>query len=66
MSCRASTLYQHLSGMIHPGDMQVLDRVLLVEGPLNPEQMRFLKCVADAVECPCELRYLQEASMEGE
>ena len=31
--------------------------VLLEEGPLSPEFMRFLKCLADAVHCPCELRY---------
>jgi hypothetical protein len=31
----------------------------LVEGPLSPEDMRFLKCLADAVHCPCVLRYKQ-------
>jgi hypothetical protein len=31
--------------------------VLLEEGPLSPEAMRFLKCLAYAVHCPCELWY---------
>jgi hypothetical protein len=34
-----------------------INKVLLVEGPLSPEQMRFLECIAHAVHCPCELRY---------
>lgn len=61
-------LYSQLSGRVHAGDMSGVNSVLLVEGPLSREDMRFLKCVADAVSCPCELRYRQlpEAAMEGE
>lgn len=53
---------------MHAGDMPAgIDRVLLVEGPMSLEQMRFLECVADALHCPCELRYLQppSASTQG-
>ena len=58
IACRAVQLYSQLSARAHPGDMAGSNRtVLLVEGPLSQEDMRFLECVADAVHCPCELRY---------
>lgn len=56
---RVGALYSALSGRVHAGEISSLNAVLLVEGPLSPEDMRFLKCVADAVGCPCELRYRQ-------
>lgn len=61
-------MYSQLSGRVHPGDMSSVNRVLLVEGPLSPEDMRFLACVADAVNCPYELWYRQPptAAMQGE
>ena len=56
--CRAVQLYSQLLRLADQGDMPASNRkVLLVEGPLSPEAMRFLKCLADAVHCPCELRY---------
>lgn len=56
--CRAVQLYSQLSGQAHPSDMAASNsKVLLVEGPLSREDMRFLECVAGAVRCPCELRY---------
>ena len=58
--CRAVQLYSQLSARAHPGDPDSDNpkKVLLVEGPLSPEDMRFLECVARAVHCPCELRFL--------
>lgn len=67
--CRAVQLYSQLSAQAHPGDMSSLGRaVVLVEGPLTREDMRFLECVARAVHCPCELRYkpLPSAVSQGE
>ena len=56
--CRAVELHSQLLRLADQGDMPASNRqVLLVEGPLSPEAMRFLKCLADAVHCPCELRY---------
>ncbi|PRW60583.1 tail length tape measure [Chlorella sorokiniana] len=65
---KAEALYSQLSGRVHQGDMSTVSRVVLVEGPLSREDMRFLKCVADAVSCPCELRYkrLRNAVVEGD
>ena len=57
---RAEELASQLSRQAEQGDMPASShKVLLVEGPLSPEAMRFLKCLADAVHCPCELRYNQ-------
>ncbi|KAI7839690.1 hypothetical protein COHA_006497 [Chlorella ohadii] len=57
---KADRVYSQLSGLKRTGDVQASrTAVLLVEGPLSPEKMRFLKCLADAVHCPCELRYRQ-------
>lgn len=66
--CRAAQLYNQLSARAHPGDMHSTKKVLLVEGPLTREDMRFLECVARAVHCPCELRYrdLPAAVAQGE
>lgn len=56
--CRAVQLYSKLSAPGRPCDTWTYERrVLLVEGPLSREDMRFLKCVADEVHCRCELRY---------
>lgn len=59
--CRAVQLHSQLSARAHPGDMAG-SRVLLVEGPLSREDMRFLQCIADAVHCPCELQFLEVPS----
>jgi hypothetical protein len=56
--CRAVQLYSVLSQQAHPGELHPC-KVLLVEGPLSAEEMRFLECLADEVRCPCELRYKQ-------
>ena len=56
--CRAVELGSQLSQQAAQGDMvEGYRNVLLEEGPLSPGAMRFLKCLADAVHCPCELRY---------
>ena len=56
--CRAVELGSQLSRQADQGDMlEGYRNVLLVEGPLRPEDMRFLACLADAVHCPYELRY---------
>lgn len=47
-----------MSALMHSGDMVASGRrVLLVEGPLSLEAMRFLSCVASEVHCPVELQY---------
>ena len=56
---RVTALYSQLSGPAHAGNRSGRKAVLLVEGPLSREDMHFLKCVADAVSCPCELFYKQ-------
>jgi hypothetical protein len=56
--CRAVELGSQLSRQADQGDMSASDyTVLLEEGPLSPEAMRFLECLAYAVHCPCELLY---------
>ena len=56
---RAEELASQLSRQAEQGDMVSSHKVVLVEGPLSPEAMRFLKCLADAVHCLCELWYNQ-------
>lgn len=42
------------------GDMQASGtKVLLVEGPLNKEQIWFLECLAKKVHCPYEVQHRQ-------
>ena len=56
--CRAEDLASQLSRQADQSAMPTSNRwVLLLEGPLSPEAMRFLKCLADAVHCPCDLWY---------
>jgi hypothetical protein len=56
--CRAEDLGSQLSRQADQGYMPTSSRkVLLVEGPLSAEAMRFLKCLADAIHCPCDLWY---------
>lgn len=56
-------LYSHLSAQMHAGDIKAIGKkVLLVEGYLTQEQLRFLQCVADAVHCPYEVRYREPPS----
>lgn len=69
MNCRAVQLYSQLCCQPHPfhghrnlGDIDCVRKVLLAEGPLSPEDMRFLECLADAVYCPCVLRYKHVAA----
>ncbi|PSC73913.1 serine threonine kinase [Micractinium conductrix] len=58
---RAVALYSHLSAQMHAGDIKAIGKkVLLVEGYLTQEQLRFLQCVADAVHCPYEEMNLLE------
>jgi hypothetical protein len=56
--CRAEELDSQLSRLADQGYMPKSNhKVVLKEAPLSPEFMRFLKCLADAVHCPCEMRY---------
>ncbi|PRW45218.1 DNA gyrase subunit A [Chlorella sorokiniana] len=57
---KAVQLYSHLSSLMHRGALPaaVSNKVVLAEGPLSREQMRFLECVAAAVHCPVQLCYL--------
>ena len=54
--CRVVQLHSELLQQVHSGDLPASgNKVLLMEGLLSPEDVRFLKCVADAVHCPYEL-----------
>ena len=51
--CRVVQMHSELLGQVHSGDMLASGtKVLLMEGLLSPEDVRFLKCVTDAVHCP--------------
>lgn len=66
---KAVALYGHLSAQMHATDIKASgNKMLLVEGYLSQEEVRFLQCMAEAVHCPYEVRYQQlpSASTQGE
>ena len=52
-------MYSSLSAQVHSRIVLDLDKVALVEGVLNREQMLFLACVAGAVHCPYSMHHRQ-------
>lgn len=66
--CRAVQLHRRLLTQEPPRGLDSFSKVLLVEGRLGREDMRFLECLARVVHCPYELRYkeLPAAVTQGE
>lgn len=56
--CRIAGVYDNLSGHIHQGSRTAVD---IVEGPLNKEQMRLLKCIAEEAGARVNMIYRAES-----